>query len=349
MTALESIIVAMIESDGPMALDRYMALCLGHPQHGYYMTRDPFGQGGDFTTSPEISQIFGELIGVWFLSVWHVLGKPRHFALVELGPGRGTLMADVLRVIAKDEKCLKAARVHFVETSPVLREAQRARVPDATWHAGPASLPALPTLFVANEFFDALPIRQFERVEGRLFERCVGVEQGRLTLGLVPTAMHISMNGNGVIEDSRLRDAFASELGNHLKMAGGAGLVFDYGHARNSTGDTLQALRNHGFARILNDPGEQDITSHVDFEGLGRGFVAGGAKPVGLMTQADFLNTMGLEQRTAMLANTVQGAVKQNLVAASERLALPGGMGHLFKVMAVTGAGIPAPYPFGAA
>ncbi len=349
MTALEKIIVAMIESDGPMALDRYMALCLGHPEHGYYMTRDPFGKAGDFTTSPEISQVFGELIGVWCLSVWHMLGEPRQFALVELGPGRGTLMADVLRVIAKDEKCRKAASVHFVETSPVLREAQRARVPDATWHAGLASLPTLPTLFVANEFFDALPIRQFERVEGRLFERCVGVAHGQLTLGLVPTPLHISMSSDGVIEDSQMRDAFAAELGHHLKTTGGAGLVFDYGHARTSLGDTLQAMRNHGFAQALKDPGDQDITSHVDFESLAKGFAAGGAKPVGLMTQGDFLGAMGLEQRTAMLTNTVKGEAKQNLVAASERLAHPAGMGHLFKVMAVTGAGMLAPYPFGAA
>ena len=349
MTALEKIIVAMIESDGPMALDRYTGLCLGHPQHGYYMTRDPFGQGGDFTTAPEVSQVFGELIGVWCLSVWHMMGEPRLFALVELGPGRGTLMADVLRVLARHAKCRKAASVHFVETSPVLRDAQRARVPDATWHAGVASLPTHPTVFVANEFFDALPIRQFERVEGRLFERCVGVAHGQLTMGHVPTPFSISMNGDGIIEDSRLRDAFAAELGHHLETAGGAGLVFDYGHARTSFGDTLQAMRNHGFAHVLKYPGEQDITSHVDFENLAKGFAAGGAKPVGLMTQGDFLNAMGLEQRTAVLVNGARGEAKQNLALASERLAHPGAMGHLFKVMAVTGAELSAPYPFGAA
>ncbi|MCA0432721.1 MAG: SAM-dependent methyltransferase [Proteobacteria bacterium] len=349
MTALERIITGMIESDGPMPLDRYMALCLGHPEHGYYMTRDPFGRAGDFTTAPEISQVFGELIGVWCMNVWHLLQKPRHFALVELGPGRGTLMADVLRVLRKDEACRKAAEVHFVETSPVLREAQRRLVPDATWHSGIASLPARPTILIANEFFDALPIQQFERREGRVFERCVGVTEGRLSIGLVPSAMPLALHGDGVVEDSSIRDALAAALGNHLNTVGGAGLIIDYGHAKSATGDTLQAMKSHKFVSITEAPGEADITSHVDFQSLSRAFAKEGATVSELMTQGDFLTAMGINERTEALLRTLEGEKRQSLMAATERLAHPGQMGHLFKVTAVTGAGLAPPYPFGAA
>jgi NADH dehydrogenase [ubiquinone] 1 alpha subcomplex assembly factor 7 len=191
MTELATIIRQHILAEGPMPLDRYMALCLGHPQHGYYMTRDPFGVAGDFTTAPEISQVYGEMLGVWALAAWQQMGAPRHFALVELGPGRGTLMADMLRVLSKKPEAAKAFQVHFVEMSPVLRAAQQQRVPQATWHGSVASLPALPTVMIANEFFDALPIRQFERVQGRVFERCVGLKNDRLNIGRVPSPVVI--------------------------------------------------------------------------------------------------------------------------------------------------------------
>ena len=355
MNALAKIIVGMIAADGPLPLDRYMALCLGHPQYGYYMTRDPFGVAGDFTTAPEITQVFGELIGVWVAQVWQAMGEPRHFALVELGPGRGTLMADVLRVLGKIEKCRKSVDVHFVETSPVLREAQATRVPQATWHHSTVSLPALPTILIANEFFDALPIRQFERRQGRTFERVIGeraigerVIGAGLELGFVPSPYAIPLQGEGVFEDQAIRTAIAAQLGDHLNTIGGAALIIDYGHFSTAMGDTLQAMSRHAACAITDHPGEADLTSHVDFDALARAFNAGGARVSGLMTQGAFLNAMGLAERTEVLARTVSGEARTQLVTATERLAHSGQMGHLFKVMAVTSAGLPPPYPFGA-
>jgi NADH dehydrogenase [ubiquinone] 1 alpha subcomplex assembly factor 7 len=349
VTALADIIAKMIAEEGPMPLDRYMALCLGHPVHGYYMTRDPFGADGDFTTAPEISQVFGELLGVWVAQAWAAIGSPSKFALVELGPGRGTLMADMLRVLGKVEKCRKAARVQFVEMSPVLRVAQQEKVPDATWHDSVASLPALPTILVANEFFDALPIRQLERKDGRMFERCIVATDAGLKLTLLPSPTRLLQGGDGVIEDSTLRNTIATHLGDHLKTVGGAGLIVDYGHVRSAIGDTLQALRNHKFCSITDDPGEADVTSHVDFEALGKAVVKGGAEILGVMTQGAFLEAMGLSARTEVLANSVSGDTKHNLIKAAERLAHDDQMGQLFKVMAIAGSAQTSIYPFGAA
>ena len=346
MTALATIIKTMIAEEGPMPLDRYMTLCLSHPQYGYYMTRDPLGATGDFTTAPEISQVFGELIGVWVAQAWEQLGSPRHFALVELGPGRGTLMADVLRVLTKIPACAKAAEVHFVETSPVLRGAQLDRVPGATWHSSVVSLPGLPTVLLANEFFDALPIRQLEKRQGRGFERCVGVEGDELAIVLAPSASQMQFRGEGVFEDSSVRDALAIHLGNHLSQFSGAALIVDYGHMQSALGDTLQAMKAHSFCKVTDHVGEADITSHVDFESLGRGFVKGGARIAGLMTQGQFLQAMGLEARTRVLAGNLSGEKQREIITASERLANPVQMGELFKVMAVTGGLESPPYPF---
>jgi NADH dehydrogenase [ubiquinone] 1 alpha subcomplex assembly factor 7 len=343
MTPLAEIIAGMIAQEGPMPLDRFMTLCLSHPQHGYYMTRDPLGASGDFTTAPEISQVFGELLGVWVAQVWEQLGKPRRFALVELGPGRGTLMADVLRVLTKVPDCLKAAGVHFVEMSPVLRAAQQERVPQATWHGTVASLPALPTILLANEFFDALPIRQFECRDGQNFERVV--REG-LTLGLSPTPRVSLQSSDGVFEDSSIRDAVATHLGNHLNTVAGAALVIDYGHLHSAKGDTLQAMKGHTFCAITDHVGEADITAHVDFQALGRAFAQGGAAVAGVMTQGQFLSAMGLDARTKVLASATAGAQRQDIVAASARLANATEMGELFKVMAVTGGLAEPPYPF---
>lgn len=347
MTALRDIIAGMIAQDGPMPLDRYMALCLGHPEHGYYMTRDPFGVGGDFTTAPEISQVFGELIGIWCAQFWRELGSPRHFALVELGPGRGTLMADILRVLQKAPACLKASEVHFVETSEVLRAAQQRAVPDATWHASVASLPGLPSIVIANEFFDAIPIRQFVRKGGNGFEVTVGLQGGALALGMVPSPFQIPLAGEGVFEDATLRNAIAEHLGNHLNAVSGAALVIDYGHARSGFGDTVQAMQNHAACKITDTPGDVDITSHVDFESLAKSFARGGSQIAGLLPQGEFLQRMGLQQRTEVLAQSLGAAAGQQLVAATERLAHRDQMGHLFKVMAVTGRLETTPYPYG--
>lgn len=344
MTKLEEIIAAMIEAEGPMPLDRYMALCLGHPQFGYYMTRDPFGALGDFTTSPEISQVFGELIGVWLLNSWAALGSPKKFALVELGPGRGTLMADILRAVKAVPEFAKAAELHLVETSPVLRALQREKLGDVVWHDTVESLPAMPCFIIANEFFDALPIQQFENRAGRWFQRCIGYGEGKLKMGLVPAA---PMPGDvGLHEISPVSKAIAEDLGSHIAKNGGVALIIDYGHLKTAVGDTLQAMRKHAFVSVLDGPGEADITAHVDFENLAKSFISGGVDLLPMLTQGQFLRAMGLDLRTEKLAAKLSGQAAQDFVAASRRLADADQMGNLFKVMAVAQKIRQPIYPF---
>jgi NADH dehydrogenase [ubiquinone] 1 alpha subcomplex assembly factor 7 len=344
MTKLKQIIAAMIEAEGPMPLDRYMALCLGHPQFGYYMTRDPFGASGDFTTAPEISQVFGELIGVWLLNSWAALGSPKKFALVELGPGRGTLMADILRTVKAVPEFAKGAEVHLVETSPVLRALQRERLGNVMWHDTVASLPEMPCFIIANEFFDALPIQQFENRAGRWFQRCIGYGDGKLKMGLVPSP---PMAGDeGLHEISPVSKAVAEDLGAHLAKHGGMALIVDYGHLKTAVGDTLQAMRKHEFVSVLDAPGQADITAHVDFDALAKSFISGGADLLPMLTQGQFLKAMGLDLRTEKLATQLAGQPAEDFIAASRRLADADQMGNLFKVMAVAQKNRQPIYPF---
>ena len=344
MTKLEELIAVIVEAEGPMPLDRYMALCLGHPQLGYYMTRDPFGAAGDFTTSPEISQVFGELIGVWLLNSWAALGSPKKFALIELGPGRGTLMGDILRAVKAVPEFAKGAEVHLVETSPVLRHLQKAKLGEVRWHDTVESLPAMPSFIIANEFFDALPIQQFENRAGRWFQRCIGLGNGELKMGLVPSSP--VAGEEGLYEVSPVSKAIAEDLGNHIAKHGGAALVIDYGHLKSAAGDTLQALRKHEFTSVLDSPGEADITAHVDFEALAKAFISGGAELLPMLTQGQFLKAMGLDMRTEKLAAKLEGQALEDFKAASNRLADAAQMGNLFKVMAVAQKVRQPIYPF---
>ncbi len=319
-----------------MPLDRYMGLCLGHPQHGYYMTRDPFGAAGDFTTSPEISQVFGEMIGVWCVNAWMSLGSPSPCALVEFGPGRGTLMADLLRAAKASTEFMLAVEVHMVEMSPVLQKLQREKL-DAhvTWHTSIDGLPNMPTLFVANEFFDALPVKQYEIRGGQSFERYVGVSQGKLKMGLVPS---LPLEGeDGIYEASPISQIIADEISERIEACGGAALIIDYGHVQSAAGDTLQTMRKHEFCSIFDAPGEVDITAHVDFAKLS-------GSPT--LTQGKFLKAMGIEMRTEKLAVKLQGEARSNFLAATRRLIEPTQMGELFKVTCVVQKGAPQIYPF---
>ena len=347
-TPLEETIVAMIREDGPMPLDRYMALCLGHPAYGYYMSRDPFGPEGDFITAPEISQIFGELIGIWCAAAFQALGAPAKFHLIELGPGRGTLMSDILRAGRVMPGFRDGARIHLVETSPTLRKLQAAKLGEnVTWHDSLATLPAGPSIIVANEFFDALPIRQFESHNGQWMERRVGLgADDRLVIGLA--AQHLDRPPDGdILESAPLRDDVARELGVRLASGPGAALIIDYGHAVSTPGDTLQAVRRHKFCSILDRPGEADLTSHVDFESLGTALRQGGAQTHGPVTQRQFLLNMGLEARSALLGQKARLAERNVIGRAVERLAGENQMGNLFKVLAATSPGLSTPYPFG--
>ncbi len=347
MTALEAMIAEAIAAEGPLRLDRYMALCLSHPQHGYYATRDPFGAEGDFITAPEISQVFGELIGVWGAAAWAAMGSPTSFNLVELGPGRGTLMADILRAAKVMPGFAEAARLHLVETSPVLKRMQTEKLPHAAFHNSIDTISAAPMILIANEFFDCIPIRQFERRHGKWLERVIGLENNRLALGRIEAEDLAPQGSDGdIIEFAPARAEIASAIGQRLASHPGSALIIDYGHAQTAPGDTLQAMRQHRFAAITESPGQCDLTSHVDFEALAKALAKGGAETWPLLTQRAFLLSMGLEQRSAILAAKAEGDARALIERAMTRLAHPDQMGNLFKVLAATSPGLAAPYPF---
>lgn len=322
-----------IAATGPIPVSRWMALCNAR----YYATRDPLGVAGDFTTAPEISQMFGELIGAWFTDIWQRAGAPKRVRLVELGPGRGTLMADMLRGMAAANW---TPDIDFVETSPALRIAQRDRVPGATWHDHLAAVPDdAPLLLVANEFFDALPVRQFVRTGDGWRERLVGVVDSRFVPSLdmidaAPLVPHALWNApmGSVVERSPVSTAIAAEIGVRLRGQGGAALIIDYGHAGPVTGDTLQAVSGHTFADPYDDPGEADLTCHVDFASLAALADAATSGPV---RQGDFLRALGIGARAAALRAKASTAQRASIEAAVTRLTGESAMGGLFKVMAL--------------
>jgi SAM-dependent MidA family methyltransferase len=351
-TPLGAEIAALIRETGPIGIDRYMALCLGHPVHGYYRTRDPLGPRGDFTTAPEISQMFGELVGVWIASVWAAMGAPAPLRLVELGPGRGTLMADALRAL-RTVAPTAAIDLHLVETSPVLRAAQEATLAAATptWHADVASVPPGPAIVVANEFFDCLPVRQFVRTARGWCERLVGLADGALAFGLAPdptVAITAAAAEGALMTLPAPALELARTLAQRVRDQGGALLVVDYGHVRPGFGDTLQAIAGHRFVGPLDAPGEADLTVHVDFPALARAAAEAGAAIHGPVDQRAFLDALGLPARAARLKARATPAQAEAIAAASLRLTdpAPGGMGSLFKAMAITQPTLPPPPGF---
>ncbi len=347
MNPLEHIIAAEIAARGPMRLDRYMALCLGHSEHGYYMTRDPLGVAGDFTTAPEVSQMFGELIGAWLAQVWSDQGSPADFLLVELGPGRGTLMRDALRTARGMPGFIDAARVWFVETSPVLRARQAEAVGNARWADRIADLPDGPIFVVANEFFDALPIRQFQRVDTLWRERFVGEglsfrwsdPRGEPDLD----ARFRAAPDGAIVETCAAADSMARELASRIARWGGCALVIDYG-AWDGTGDSLQAVRNHSKADPLSDPGRADLTAHVRFRDLAE--AAQEVRWNGPVPQGVFLERLGITTRARALARGKTAVDIDALVAAHRRLTHPEEMGHLFQSLALTPHDAPVPPGF---
>lgn len=332
MTPLARIIAARIASEGPMGLDEYMRLCLMHPDHGYYATRDPFGAKGDFTTAPEISQMFGELVGLALAQAWLDQGSPAPFTLAELGPGRGTLMADLLRATRRVPGFHEAARVTLVETSPHLRQIQRERLGEITHLSSVAELPEAPLFLVANEFFDALPIRQMQRVEGGWAERMVALDaDGGLALALAaPVTLPRAAPEGEIWEICAEGTAIMSVVAQRIARHGGAAIVIDYG-TWNGKGDSLQALRRHAPDGILAHPGEADLTAHVDFAPLANAAIQAGAAASPPERQGDWLRALGIEARAARLAAAGDAGAE----AALHRLTDAGEMGHLFKAMAV--------------
>ena len=348
-TPLGRRIAARIAAEGPMPVSEYMALCLLDPEHGYYTTREPFGAGGDFVTAPEVSQMFGELCGTWLVAAWQALGSPPDASVVEIGPGRGTLAADMVRALRILAPVL-AERLHLVEASQRLRERQRERLAAAhaaaTHHDDVDTLPGGPLLIVANELFDALPTRQFVASNGRWIERCVVLSGDGLAFGLGAGALDEPCNEpDGTIREAApAREALMSRIADRIKAEGGALLALDYGHS-GGTGDTLQAVARHGFVDPLAGPGEADLTSHVDFAALRAVALARGAHVAGPITQGDFLLGMGLLERAGTLGAGLGDAEQEAIADDVERLAGPDAMGTLFKAIAVSGRPLDLP-PF---
>ena len=350
MTPLASLLVERIREAGPITVAEYMADCLLHPVHGYYTTREPFGTKGDFITAPEISQMFGELFGLALAQAWLDRGAPSPFTLAELGPGRGTLMADMLRATRGVRGFHAAARVVLVEASPRLRTLQAATLAPfcaPTWVDHIDDLPQAPLFLIANEFLDALPIRQFLRQPGGWHERLIGLQDGRLAFGLsdplpqVPDT-HAFQDApvGALVEDGLPARQSVASVASRIALHGGLSFWIDYGGWR-SCGDTLQALRAHAFDDPLAHPGRADLTAHVDFEAL---------VPAGLAhaydTQGSVLGRLGIAARADRLAKNLTGLALENHLAAHRRLTHPEEMGSVFKVLALTSAAAPLPPGF---
>ncbi|MFV0384613.1 class I SAM-dependent methyltransferase [Paracoccus sp. (in: a-proteobacteria)] len=337
MTPLAAIIAGRIRATGPMTLADYMELCLLHPQHGYYSTRDPFGRAGDFTTAPEISQIFGEICGLALAQAWLDQGRPAPFTLAEPGPGRGTLMADMLRVLRSAPGMTDAAQVALIEASPHLRGVQRDRLGAVTHLDHIDDLPRQPLFLMANEFFDALPIRQFQRVETGWAERVIGLAGTGLCMGLAPP-VDLPRQGRigDVIEDCPAAPAIMATIAGRIAAHGGAAIIVDYG-GWNGFGDTFQALRNHRPEDPLAHPGQADLTAHVDFAPLAVAALRAGAQVSRPVHQGEWLLSLGAGARAGRLAGAGDSSAPDSL----QRLTDPQEMGHLFKAMAIWPAGAP--------
>ncbi|MFD1883063.1 class I SAM-dependent methyltransferase [Paracoccus pacificus] len=351
MTPLERRLLARIGASGPLSVADYMQDCLLDPDYGYYATRDPFGAAGDFTTAPEISQMFGELIGLALAQAWLDQGSPTGAVLAELGPGRGTLIADIRRATAR----VFDPAVHLVEASPHLRQVQRSRLAGAPvhWHDSAAELPQAPLFLVANEFFDALPIRQFLRQPGGWSERLIGAERGadgavKLGWGLSPPVAriaalnHLSDTPPGTVAEicpsaPPIIDQIAQRIARH----GGAAIIVDYGGWA-GTGDTFQALRGHGSEDVLAHPGAADLTAHVDFAALAAAGIAAGVAVSAPVEQGAFLAGLGIGAR----AERLHRAGDAGAGAALRRLTAPDEMGKLFKAIALWYPAAPPPPGF---
>jgi len=354
MSELAARLLRRIARQGPITVAEYLAEALTHPRDGYYMSGDPFGARGDFVTAPEISQMFGELIGLWCAETWQRLGAPAALTLVELGPGRGTLMADLLRAARVLPEFRDALDLHLVEVSPALRalQAQSLEGVPAAWHDSLAEVPeGRPLLVVANEFFDALPVRQFERTPEGWRERLVGLapEGDALAFGLSPPATHAeallpeALRGAGpgaVAEVAPAALSLAAEIGRRLATDGGAALIVDYGYAVPDGRPTLQALRRHAAQDVLAEPGLADLTAHVDFGALGRAAREAGAEAWGPVTQGDFLEALGITARAERLAAGADPEQAAEIRAARRRLTAREEMGALFKVLGLAAPGL---------
>jgi NADH dehydrogenase [ubiquinone] 1 alpha subcomplex assembly factor 7 len=355
LSGLEEVLAEAIRREGPLPVARFMDIALNHPTYGYYRKRDPLGAEGDFVTAPELSQAFGEVIGAWLAQAWLDLGMPTPFRLVELGPGRGTLLADALRATRGIPGFHKALRLHLVETSERLRAVQAARLTgfDVGWHSRFGEVPRGPLLLVANEFFDALPAHQLVATARGWVERALDLDaDGRFTFCLGEQRSALSpplpeAAPGTVAEVSPARSDLAHAIARRIAADGGLALVIDYGAwAEGPTGDTLQATRAHAPCDPLEAPGSADLTTHVDFAALAEAAAAGGAAVYGPVPQGTFLTALGVHLRTAKLLARAAPDQRRALRAALFRLIDPGAMGELFKALVLAQPAAPAPPGF---
>jgi len=355
LSPLHTEIKRLIKASGPMPVWRYMELCLMHPQHGYYISRDPLGREGDFTTAPEVSQMFGELLGLWAASIWKTTGSPQQFRLIELGPGRGTMMSDALRALRVLPPLYQTISVHMVEVNPVLRDKQKTTLTglrNVSWHDSFDEVPEGPSVIFANEYFDVLPIHQMVRRESGWHERVVELDdEENFVYGtaadptpgfelLLPSLVRAAPLG-AIFEWRPNTEMMA--IARRIRDQRGAAVIIDYGHVRSDVGDTFQAIARHSFADPLKTPGLADITAHVDFDALARTAEAVGARVHGPVTQGEFLRRLGIETRALTLMQKAAPEISEDIASGLKRLigGGRGGMGSLFKVLGISDPSIP--------
>ncbi len=354
--SLEKVIKAQITLEGPISLSTYMGLCLTHPKYGYYKNTDVLGKDGDFITAPEISQMFGEFIGLYIAQAWIDLGSPEKFNLVELGPGRGTLLEDAFRVFNKVEGLSDALQLNLLETNEVFVKLQAKKLgqykPNWIKDINQLQGDEIPLLIIANEFFDALPIKQFQKQDDKWFERAIGIKEDKLAWGLEPKPVpseSLPANINDALNGSIWEVGFASlrlmsEISALIAKNGGAILAIDYGYAQTQTGDSFQALKNHEPVNVLEHIGKADLSSHVDFEALAKAASNAGAIAQPLKTQAEFLSLLGIEQRSEQLIKA-NPSLEEEITSAKKRLVSTDQMGSLFKVLSISSRDF-NPFPF---
>jgi NADH dehydrogenase [ubiquinone] 1 alpha subcomplex assembly factor 7 len=337
---------------GPLPVDQFMRACLEDPRHGYWQRVDTIGAGGDFITAPEISQVFGELIGLWAATVWDGMGRPSPLRLLELGPGRGTLMRDALRAAQAVPQFIEAAAVHLIEVSAPLRQLQEqtlaSRRDAVTRHSALDEVPPGPAIIIANEFLDALSVRQLTYRDDAWHERVVDLAPDgslRFTAGQrVEFRSDTEAKRGAIVELRAGEDEVLQSLAARADPL--VALFIDYGPAGPSSGDTLQAVRRHAYTDPLFEPGTADLTAHVQFAALADKARAAGLAVHGPITQAEFLGRLGIVERTQRLMAANSGRAGE-IETAVQRLISPSGMGGLFKVMAVASPHLPPPPPFG--
>ena len=354
MTPLGDRLREKIARCGPIPVAWFMAAANGDPEHGYYARRDPLGRQGDFITAPEISQVFGELIGAWCADAWHKMGKPGRVVLVELGPGRGTLMADLLRAAKGIAGFSETLDIHLVETSPALADLQSAalRGTPVCWHRALASVPDGPLLLIANEFFDALPVEQYVARRDGWHRRAVDIEGDGLRFVDGPCVSDPPWTRELRVKEGEIREtnpetiAIVREIAGRLAAGQGAALIVDYGYASPGAGETLQAVARHRYADPLAAPGEADLSAHVDFSACAEAARSAGARSYGPVTQGVFLGRLGIDIRRDRLLEAAAPEQRATIRAACRRLTDGGAMGDLFKVLALTDRDMPTPAGF---